>query len=239
MENNNYNYVQETQEKQGSVVRGLIGAVLGALIGAAIWCAVAIGTEKIYSLIGFVVGLLVSYGYDLLKGRKGTIRMIIVLVCVILSVVVGTIGAYGWWLHDWYEEESEFIATATKQELAEAYLTEEELAELNSYPDVLKQRALESLEVTMPTEAEYYHLYLEDSEFIGDVGGECVSSVFFALLGSFALILNNGKKEKAANSTSVNFNEAALEMAHLNTEESAETSDEEQPAEESTEQIEA
>lgn len=221
MENNNFEYVQEAQEKQGSVVRGLIGAILGAIIGAVLWCVVAIGTEHIYAIIGFVVGLVVGFGYDLFKGRKGTIRMVTVLVCVILSVVLGTIAAYGWWMHDWYTDERDFIATATKQELAEAYLTEEELAELNTYPEVLKERALASLEVTMPSEEEYFQLYLQDSAFISDVGGECLSSVFFALLGSFALILNNGKKDKAAKANSVNFDEAALEMARVNSEESA------------------
>lgn len=219
MENNNFEYVQEASEKQGSIVRGVIGAILGAIIGAILWCVVAIGTEHIYAIIGFVVGLVVGFGYDLLKGRKGTIRMVTVLVCVILSVVLGTIAAYGWWMHSWYQEESDFIATASKQELAEAYLTEEELTELNSYPEVLKERALSSLEVTMPSEEEYFQLYLQDSAFISDVGGECLSSVFFALLGSFALILNNGKKEKATKVDSVNFDEAALDMARVNTEE--------------------
>ena len=218
MENNTYASAQEQPQKNGSIVRGLIGAIIGALIGAALWCAVAIGTEHIYAIIGFVVGLLVGWGYDLLKGRKGTIRMVTVLVCVILSVVLGTVAAYGWWLHDWYVEERDFIATATKEELAEAYLSEEELAELNTYPAALKERALSSLEVTMPSEEEYFHLYLSDSSFIADVGGECISSVFFALLGSFALILNNGKKEKtvAAQTSTAELNEAAFEVTPEN-----------------------
>lgn len=215
---NNLEYTQATEEKQGSVVRGVIGAVIGAIIGAVLWCVVAIVTEKIWSLIGLAIGLIVGFGYDLLKGRKGTLRMVTVLVCVILSVVAGTVGAYAWWLHESYVEESEFIATATKQELAEVYLTAEELAELNSYPETLKQRALNSLEVTMPSEEEFYQLYLNDSEFMGDVGGECVSSIFFALLGSFALILNNGKKEKEntnIEAAAVNLDAAAVDMANV------------------------
>lgn len=226
---NNYNYVQETTEKQGSVIRGLIGAILGAIIGAVIWSLVAVATERIFSLIGLAVGFIVGYGYDLLKGRKGTIRMIIVLICVILSVVGGTAASYAWWLHDAYVEECEFIETATKQELAEAYLTAEELATLNGYPDALKQRVLDTFEVTMPTESEYFQLVLEDSELLSEFGGDCVSSIFFALLGSFALILNNGKKDKSdEHSGSVEFNEAALDMAHVNNEADAEES----PAEE-------
>ncbi len=222
---NNYEYAQE--ENQGSIVRGLLGAILGAVIGAIIWAVVAVVTEHIFSLIGLAIGFIVGFGYDLLKGRKGTVRMVVVLVCVILSVVVGTIGTYAWWLHAWYQEETDFIATATKEELAEQYLSAEELAELNSYPAVLKERALQSLEITMPSEEEYYQLYLEDSEFTSDVAGECVSSIFFALLGSLALILNNGKKKEEHKATPVNFDEAAIDTAGISAEtvESADTED--------------
>ena len=213
---NNFAPVMESPEKEGSVVRGIIGAILGALLGAVIWCVVAVATEKIFSLIGLAIGFIVGYGYDLLKGRKGTVRMVTVLVCVILSVVVGMIGAYAWWIHESYVEETEFIATATKEELAEAYLTPDELAELNTYPAPLKTYALESLEITMPAETEYFQLFLTDESFLSEVGGECVSSIFFALLGSFALILSNGKKEKAASSNveaaAVNFDEAAVNL---------------------------
>ncbi len=220
MENNEY--VQE--EKQGSVVRGLIGAIIGAVIGAVIWAVVAVVTEHIYSLIGLAIGFIVGFGYDLLKGRKGTIRMIVVLVCVILSVVVGTIGTYAWWLHTWYQDEVDFIATATKEELAEQYLSPEELAELNSYPAVLKERALQSLEITMPSEEEYYQLYLQDSSFVSDIGGECASSIFFALLGSLALILNNGKKKEEPQP--VNFDEAAVYTPSVPAEETVEAAEE-------------
>ena len=81
----------------------------------------------------------------------------------------------------------------------------------------------------MPAENEYFQLVLEDSTLISEFGGDCVSSIFFALLGSFALILNNGKKEQSDDHTgSVEFNEAALDMAHVNNDADAE----EAPAEE-------
>lgn len=197
----NMQYVQDEEKRNGSIPGGLFGALLGALVGAVLWCLVAILTEHIYAMIGFVVGLIVGFGYDLLKGRKGIVRMITVLVCVILSVVLGTVGAYAWWMHDSYVEETEFIATATKEELAEAYLSPEELADLHSYPAALQRVMLESLEVTMPSENEYYQLMLQDSEFIKDVSGECLSSIFFALLGSFALILSGGKKDNESTDT--------------------------------------
>ncbi len=218
---NNYEYVQQEQDQQGSIVRGLIGAVVGAVLGAVIWAAVAVLTEHIFALIGLLIGFIVGYGYDLLKGRKGTVRMVVVLVCVVLSIVVGTIGTYAWWMHTWYQDECDFIATATKEELAEQYLSEEELAELNSAPAILKKRALDSLEITMPSEEEYYQLMLADSEFTGQVRSECVTSLFFGLLGSLGLILNNGKKKEEAQP--VNFDEAAVDSAPTPAEDTVET----------------
>ena len=215
---NNYEYSAESAEQNGSIIRGLIGAILGALVGAVLWCGFTIIAEAVWAMVGFVVGLIVGFGYDLFKGRKGTIRMVVVLICVILSVVLGTIGTYAWWMHDWYVDETDFIATASKQELVEAYMTEEELAEFNSYPAVLQQRVLEAFEVTMVSEQEYFQLMLQDKELIKDIGSECLTSIFFALLGSFTLIRNNGRKSSKEEQT-VNFDEAAQEQPDSVTEE--------------------
>lgn len=209
-----YQENQENQENQGSILRGLIGAVLGALLGGALWCIIAIGTGKMYSVIGFLVGMVVGFGYDLFKGRKGTARMMIVLVCVLLAAIGGTVVAQGCWLHDWYVEESDFIATASKEELLRRYYVEEDVALYDSSPKVIQERMLEMVEVSIPSEEEYYQLFLSDSEYISDVIGNCVTSAFFAVLGSLPLILNNGKgkKQRASAEQSVNFDEAALEL---------------------------
>lgn len=205
---------QQKQENQGSILRGLIGAVLGALLGGALWCIIAIGTEKMYSIIGFFVGMIVGCGYDLFKGRKGAARMAIVLVCVIIAALGGTVVAHAYWLHDWYAKECNFIATASKEELFRAYSTEEEIAAFEDYPTVLQERLLETMEITMPSEEEYYRLYLADAECVSSVIGDCVSSAFFAVLGSFTLILGNGEKSRTRTSgkQSVNFDEAALDL---------------------------
>ena len=233
---NNFEATYQPEKKQEHALGGIIGAILGALAGAVLWCLVAIFTEHIYAMIGFVVGLIVGFGYDLFKGRTGVLRMVTVLVCVILSVVAGTVGAYAWWLHEGYVEETEFIATASKQELAEAYLTAEELEELKSYPTAMQNLMLESLEVTMPSEMEYYQLALETPEFVSELTGECGSSIFFALLGSFALILGGGKKEKAtandveAAAVSVDAAAVNLEQAAVNQEAAAPESETEAQA---------
>lgn len=220
---------QAIQKKQGSILRGLIGAVLGAVLGGALWCAIAIGTETIYSVIGLLVGLVVGFGYDLFKGRKGLARMVIVLVCVLIAAIGGTVVAHAYWLHDWYAEEAEFIATASKEELLRNYYTEEDIAAYDSYPTLLQERMLELVDVTMPSEEEYYEMFLTDSDYIGEVIGNCVTSALFAVLGSFALILNNGKvkKQRASDEQTINFDEAALDLPEGD-EASADTNEEAQ-----------
>lgn len=196
MENTNMDFEKEYAENKTKPLGGILGALTGACIGAALWCVISVATDHIYAIIGFLIGLLVGFGYDLFRGKSGVARMVTILVCVILSVTAGTLGSYAWWLHDWYTDECSFIATATKQELAEVYLTPEELAEVNAYPETIKEKVLATLEVTMPSEAEYYRLYMEDDEFVKGVASDCFSSIFFGLLGSLTLILNAGKKQK-------------------------------------------
>lgn len=215
---NNPEYVQEPQEKQDSVLRGIIGAVLGAVIGAALWCGFSIMSEMVWSMVGFVVGLLVGFGYDLLKGRKGIIRMVVVFLCVIVSLVAGTLLTEAYFLHDAYLSEIEFVETATKKELIEFYCTEEELAEYNALPDPLKAIYEKTFYVELYAEEEVFQMMLEDQEYTQSVLSSCVQSVLFGLLGSFALIVKNGGKgNKAAQTKTVNFDEAALDIADIAT----------------------
>lgn len=212
---NNYAYVQESQEKQGSILRGILGAVLGAVIGAALWCGISIMTEMVWSLVGFVVGLLVGFGYDLLKGRKGTIRMVVVFICVIVSLIAGTLLTEAYFIHNSYVDEVEFVETATKKELIEFYCTEEELAEYNALPNPLKAVYEKTFYVELYPEEEVFQMMLEDQEYTKGVLSNCLQSVLFGLLGSFALIVKNGGKGKSAETKTVNFDEAALDTADV------------------------
>lgn len=212
---NNYEYVQESTEKQGSIVRGVIGAVLGAIIGAALWCGVSIATEMVYSIVGFLVGLLVGFGYDLLKGRKGTIRMVVVFICVIVALIAGTLLTEAYFIHDSYMDEVKFVETATQKELIEFYCTEEELAEYNALSAPMKAIYEKTFYVELYPEEEVFQMMLQDQEYTKGVLGNCAQSVLFGLLGSFALILKNGGKEKTNATKPVNFDEAALDTADI------------------------
>lgn len=101
------------EEPKGSVLLGLLGALLGALMGAAVWAVVgALG--YIASIVGFLIAFLASKGYDLLRGRQGKIKVVVLILCVILAVIIGNAGTTLWQLHEVYQEEG-VAATLSEQ----------------------------------------------------------------------------------------------------------------------------
>lgn len=76
-----------------SYLAGFAGALIGGLIGAAIWGAV-LYMGYYASLVGILIGLLASKGYDLMRGRQKKGKILILLLVTVLSVIVGTVGAY-------------------------------------------------------------------------------------------------------------------------------------------------
>ena len=98
----NYNSIYE--EPRGSVGMGILGAALGALIGAVVWALVGMA-GYIVSAVGLLTAFLASKGYDLLHGRQGRIKVVVLLVCVILAVLLGTAGSAAIQIHQVYEEE--------------------------------------------------------------------------------------------------------------------------------------
>lgn len=166
---NNYGYVQEAQEKKGSIIGGIIGALIGAAIGAVAWTLVGM-MGYIASIIGFVIAFLADKGYDLLKGRQGVIKMIVLIVCVVLAVCVGTLGTAVWQIHDEY----------TKQ--------------VNALTDIEKKY----YEI-MP-ESEFMVSVLSESEVQQGLVKDSAMGLLFGILGSFGLIAaaKNGKQQKAA-----------------------------------------
>ena len=98
----NYNNVYE--EPKGSVVMGILGAVIGALIGAAVWALVGMA-GYIVSAVGLLTAFLADKGYDLLHGRQGKIKVVVLLVCVILAVLLGNVGTSAMQIHQVYQEE--------------------------------------------------------------------------------------------------------------------------------------
>lgn len=166
---NNFEYVQETQEKKGSVITGFIGALLGAAIGAVAWAAVGM-MGYIASIIGFVIAFLADKGYDLFKGRQGTVKMVILIICVVLAVAAGTLGTAVWQIHNEYTEQ------------------------INALTDLEKKM------YDIMTEGEFMKEILMDSEVQTSLIKDSALGLVFGILGSFGLIsaAKNGNKKQAA-----------------------------------------
>ena len=171
MENNIY--VQEAQEPKGSLVGGVIGALLGAAIGAVAWAVVGV-LGYIASIVGFVIAFLADKGYDLFKGRQGTVKMIVLIVCVVLAVAAGTVGSWVWYIHDDYTEQYNALTEAEKK-----------------FGDIM-------------TEAEYMQELLTDSEVQGEMLKDGALGLVFGIGGAIGLIsaARKGKQQPAAKSPS-------------------------------------
>lgn len=88
---------EETQKKEaaGSYGTGLIGALLGSAAGAVLW-ALVLNLGYVASLVGLVIGWLADKGYNLLHGKRGKGKVVILVVAIIFGVLLGTFGAYAY-----------------------------------------------------------------------------------------------------------------------------------------------
>ena len=139
-------------------------------------------SNQVYVIIGFLIGLLVAKGYELLKGREGKIKYVIVILCIILAVVLSECVYY-------------------------VVLIEKEIADL---PTLVPQVISEELHIPVsmipadliaeatPSRQECYDIWLSDPEvrssFLKDLG----ISALFAAIGSIGMIAGMGKKKEDA-----------------------------------------
>lgn len=78
-------------EKDGSVVRGILGALLGAIIGAIPW-AIVFMMGYVASIVGLLIGYLSNFFYGKLGGKNSKARVVIVVIAVLLGVGLGQIA---------------------------------------------------------------------------------------------------------------------------------------------------
>lgn len=93
----------ENKQIGGNLLTGLLGAGIGATIGAILW-AILYMQNFITSLAGIFTGFLVSWGYRLLRGPRGRIIIVVVIVFVIISVILGEVGAVSYLSAQHYNE---------------------------------------------------------------------------------------------------------------------------------------
>lgn len=80
---------QKKEEATGSYGLGILGAFLGAALGAVVW-ALVLSVGYVASIVGFVIGWLAEKGYNLLKGKQGKGKVVILILAVIFGVLLGT-----------------------------------------------------------------------------------------------------------------------------------------------------
>lgn len=83
---------ERLEEDNGSYLTGAIGAILGALVGAIVWALVLL-MGYVASIVGLLIGFLAEKGYNLLKGKQGKGKIVILVIAIILGVIVGTFAA--------------------------------------------------------------------------------------------------------------------------------------------------
>ncbi len=76
----------------GSYGMGALGAFLGSVLGAAVW-ALVLYMGYMAALVGLLIGFLVQKGYDLLHGKQGKGKVVILALAVIVGVLLGTFAA--------------------------------------------------------------------------------------------------------------------------------------------------
>ena len=78
------------QVPEGSYLLGTAGAILGSILGSILW-AVVLYLGYMASIVGFVIGFLAEKGYNLLHGKQGNGKKIILILALVLGVVLGTL----------------------------------------------------------------------------------------------------------------------------------------------------
>ncbi len=80
---------QRRNADTGSYGMGALGAFLGAGLGGIVW-AFVLYLGYFASIMGLLIGFLAQKGYDLLHGKQGKGKVVILILAVIFSVVFGT-----------------------------------------------------------------------------------------------------------------------------------------------------
>lgn len=75
----------------GSYVQGFLGALMGAALGAVVW-AVVLYLGYLASLVGLLIGWLAEKGYNLMHGKQGKGKVVILIIAILFGVLLGTIA---------------------------------------------------------------------------------------------------------------------------------------------------
>ncbi len=156
------------EEKQGNLLTGILGAFLGALIGTALWVLVGVW-GYVASIVAWLTAFLAGKGYDLLHGRPGKAKVITLIVMLLLSVFVGTLGTF---------------AVVGVQSIKEAE------TEMNSFE-------LAHFKKLYPSELDYVlEMMQTNDEIHAEMTKSFAMGLLFGALGAYPIVLGDRRKKQ-------------------------------------------
>ena len=155
------------EEKQGNLLTGILGALLGALIGTALWVLVGVW-GYVASIVAWLTAFLAGKGYDLLHGRPGKAKAITIIVMLILSICVGTVG------------------TATVI-MVQSY--NQQISEMNTFEQARIQKY-------GPTVEEYVQSMLMEQDVQTEIVKNLALGMLFGALGAYPIVLGDRRKKQ-------------------------------------------
>lgn len=203
----NYNVYEE--KKEGSTLGGVCGALIGAVIGAILWGVIGILTQHSYWIVAALIGVIVAFGYELLKGRKGVIKYVVIVLCVILAVVGGDLIYGGWIINEEYQEINALLANGTDNEIAQFFFQDEMYEEYQRLHPIDKRYNIQLIrdEYAGQSLQDFYNRYYKNNpDWNNSVMRDTLSSIVAGLFGG--LPIASKKKKKDESIRPVNFEEA-------------------------------
>ena len=154
------------EEKQGNLLTGILGAFLGALIGTALWVLVGVW-GYIAGIVAWLTAFLAGKGYDLLHGRPGKAKAITIIVMLILSICVGTVG------------------TATVI-MVQSY--NQQISEMNTFEQARIQKY-------GPTVEEYVQSMFMEQDIQTEIVKNLAVGMLFGALGAYPIVLGDRRNQ--------------------------------------------